>query len=315
MENFEKTAIAKSIHSDDHINMNINCGMRGLFKFEATDSITGKKRIVADWFPNLITNAGLDGFGTVNLGSSYLQQFCKVGTGTTTPAVTDTSLQNQIASTSTTLSQSTSINSSSPYNTNNTIVKRFATGVAAGNLTEVGMGNSSTGGILWSRALILDNLGNPTTITILSTEILDVTYQLQLFPPLTDIPYTVSISAVSYTGVIRAGNVTFDWRLENVSSSLSNGICYTGTIGAITALPSGALANTGTSTSTNAYVSGSYNRSGTITFPTTAAIGTIASVVAYFNFCEFQVSLSPSIVKTNAQQLTLNFNITWSRYP
>ena len=68
-------------------------GYAGWFKIEAHrvdangDEIPGTRRVAADWFPNLITNAGLDFLGTT--GPTYVYTYCRVGSGNTAPAFTD----------------------------------------------------------------------------------------------------------------------------------------------------------------------------------------------------------------------------------
>ena len=54
---------------------------------------------------------------------------------------------------------------------------------------------------LFSRALIRDGAGNPTTLTVTAIDILTVTYQLRLYRPTTDIVSTVCSTAV-YTMLV-----------------------------------------------------------------------------------------------------------------
>src|SRR5574340_1768735 len=67
----------------------------------------GNLKTDTGWFPNLITNTGLDTFGSAPAnypGSYYVgPNLCTVGTGNTTPAYTDTALVSPVAHTTTPL--------------------------------------------------------------------------------------------------------------------------------------------------------------------------------------------------------------------
>ncbi len=182
----------------------------GFYKLEAVKkSKSGKetKRLLADWFPNLITTAGLNYMGTnrsyafnTSTRGGWLT-YCIVGSGNTTPAFTDSVLANKLAATSSMTAMTLTVESTSPYYRKMVLKYRFAEGVAAGNLAEVGIGWSSTA--CFSRALILDGGGNPTTITILSDEYLDVTYEYRIYPKETD-----DTGTVIFTGNLGG---TYDW--------------------------------------------------------------------------------------------------------
>ncbi|WP_251258216.1 hypothetical protein, partial [Enterobacter hormaechei] len=140
-------------------------------------------------------NAGLDLLGTTD--DTYVYTFCRVGSGNTAPAVTDTVLVSQVASSSTQQAINNGVDRSGAFYAWVRRTTRFTTGTAAGTLAEVGV-SPTTSGPLFSRALILDSGGNPTTITVLPDETLDVTYELRLYPTLTDATGTVDIAGVTY---------------------------------------------------------------------------------------------------------------------
>ena len=56
-------------------------------------------------------------------------------------------------------------------------VKSFARGAAAGNVSELTTGYAANNTSAMARALVSDALGNPTTITVLSDEVLTVTWE------------------------------------------------------------------------------------------------------------------------------------------
>jgi hypothetical protein len=179
---------------------------QGYWKMRAVNAKTGKVRELTDWFPNLILNAGLDAIGTVNTVYTTVA----VGTGSTPPAVTDTSLVAPVAVTSDSVGSTIVVGGGPPdYWASMARTFRFAEGEAAGNLSEVGIGHfgsydPASYTHYWARSLILDGLGNPTTITVLPDEFLDVTYELRNYPPLTDVVGEITISGVTYRTVTRA---------------------------------------------------------------------------------------------------------------
>lgn len=305
------------------------------FKADADgNEIPGTRRVAADWFDNLITNAGLNLFGsqTVQIGSngSWLYA-CGVGSGSTTPANTDTALVSQVARTTTKQLDQNGAAGAAPYYGWRRITYRFGTGVAAGNLSEVGIFSASSGGTCCSRALIVDGGGTPTTITVLADETLDVLYELRMYAPTSDASWgPVTISGISYSGTVRASLVTSSvywapgvvsppsivglWG-RNASSGAAAQATATATLAAVTSQPSG----TGfpeTSKAASAYTPGTYARTQSLTWAiadgnTGSGIGTIW---ASTTVGAFQMNFSPVLAKDATKTLTLNFTISWGRY-
>lgn len=299
--------------------------IRGFYRMRAVRA-DGSSRLLADWFPNLITNGGLDQFAA---GSQFA--VCAVGSGNTAPAVTNTQLVSLVGSTTTSAVISQTTQSSSPYMSAYEIQFQFAIGGATGNLSEVGIGASTTN--LFSRALILNGGGSPTTITILSSEALYVDYTLQIFPPLTDVTGTVTLNGVVYNTTVRASNVTSPtfWCGPNVGLGLGNPnanystFVTDGTIGAITAGISGGTGNTGTFSITNGpYTNGSYSYAVSVSYALTAANyangiqawGLTMNGSSNGRGC-FQIGFAsggspPGIAKTASYTLVLNAQMSWT---
>lgn len=267
----------------------------------------GTRRPLAE-FDNLITDTGLEQYGLV--GSSLLTG-CAVGTGTAVPAVSDTGLANQIAHTT----------NSGPGGTRATVVGppaysfvrlvfRFPTGAAAGNLTEVGIrGGSSSSGPLFSRARILDGSGNPTTITVLADEVLDVTYELRVYHVTTDVTGTVNLGGTNYDFTIRRANSNSDeWGYPDLGFTLTRGSAlpsvFSGGIGAANTTPSGYLANA-TGVTAQAYTNGSRQRDFLITVGLSAVTSNIGALMLLTNLGIYQIGFSPVIPKTASNILTL----------
>src|SRR5690606_4774599 len=74
-----------------------------------------------------------------------------------------------------------------------TVSHQFGQGQAAGNLSEIGIQHTSTSGPLWSRALILDGQGNPTTITVLPDDFLTCYYTLRIMIPKEDAVFHIDV--------------------------------------------------------------------------------------------------------------------------
>lgn len=278
-------------------------------------------RVDTGWFENLITDAGLNLMGS----NSYLDA-CQVGSGTNTPNVADTSLQSFVAGTNAVTSSVASAQSTAPYYAARTKTFRFGEGAAAGNLSEVGIGTATTGGTLFSRALITDGSGTPTTITVLADEFLDVSYQVQLVPPTSDTVITVTDTGpagTAHTVTIRASNVTSNsdntgWNISGTAVRLtSNGgvQAFDGTIGDITTDPAGSMIGSG-SDSTDAYANGSLERTGTHSQPLDSgnAVGGIkAFAMAWTSAGAWQAGFDPAILKTSSDVLTMGVKVSWTR--
>lgn len=298
-------------------NISIKCGVGGFFKLEATNVRTGKKRLLADWFPNLITNGGLDQIGN----SANWLTGCYVGSGNTAPSFTDTQLAAIVASTTDIVGSTASVNASSPYYGSRINTYFYAAGVATGTLAEIGVGAIATA--LFSRALILDGVGNPTTVTVLADEALTAFYEFRNYPPLTDVTGSVTISGTSYTFTARAANAgTSVWEpaQNGDEDGPSEMTIFAGAIGALTAGPAGASAAE-SSGADPAYTPGQLLNQRTSVFG--GAIGNFGGIESMLFTCgqvngslgQIQVGLSAAIPKDSTHSVTLTVQKSWARGP
>lgn len=294
----------------------------------------GRCRIDTGFFPNLITNLGLNrpGAGT-NYGA------ISVGTGNATPLVTDTNLQARIATTATDQGSGYTASVGTPgdvdWYTAYTLTLRFAQGAAAGNLTEIGVTTNATPWPCYSRALILDGGGSPTTLTVLSDEFLDATYRHRWYAGagvINDVPSTISISGTDYDIVLRRAEVDGggnawrpDWNWTSIINAFGQ-TAYNGAIGAITATPSG-TASSDSSRSNASYVTDTFVRGHTCVWGLNN--GNLAGGISAFqaqvgggrvppgsggsSSASYQFSVDPPIPKTSAQILTMNYQSSWAR--
>ncbi|HOW46178.1 MAG TPA: hypothetical protein P5305_08830 [Rubrivivax sp.] len=287
----------------------------GHFKMEAVRP-DGSRRFLAE-FDNLITDIGLERWGT-----GAIIGWCRAGSGSTEPSVGDTSLAIPVAATNNTVFNAYGAQASAPYFGWYTTTYRFATGAAAGNISEVGIGWESTGSTLWSRALVLDGEGEPTTVTVLSDEVLDVTYTLRLYPPLTDTTFALTMSGVEYTVTARAAYVTgvnawCPYPLSQIGANPSHyPIVYAGTLGAITSTPSGTANNGPLIGSPQAYSATSHQRDILHFWDLLYGnIGDVTSVVLPSSLGVYQFQFSPTFNKIGTKQLSLTLRVSWARRP
>lgn len=289
-------------------------GFMGRYTMEAVNVETGVKRLLAE-FDNLVTDIGLNqlGFGGVN-------PYCRVGSGSTAPANTDTTLVSQIGATGSTTANAAGYSSTAPWYSWNRDTYRFAAGVAAGNVSEVGIGWNTTGPTLFSRALVKDAEGNPTTITVLSDEYLDVTYECRLYSPTEDTSFPIVVSGVTYNVTGRVAAANSGWSAQNAVRygfvypyAPSNLGLYTGSIGSITSGPGGS--NTGSVQGNyDAYSANSLKRTGKFVFDLGVGNGSNKSMYLSNINGQFQFELDTPIVKTSDKILTLGFEYSWARH-
>lgn len=287
------------------------------------------EEIDTGWFKNLILNQGLDQLGT---NDEVLIGYARVGTGTTAPVITNTTLEAQVAASESGPSGTpTIVNSGAPnYTTLSTFEYTFTQGAVTGNISEVGVGWATTGATLFSRALIVDGSGTPTTITLTAIDQLIIYYRLNASQPITDTTTAVSISSVSYPYTIRTayaasfcGNGTFNYgygftRLNTVYIYGDDAA-----LGVITGSLSGTLVNQsnngGWTFTYPAYTPGSYYRDSTFSIPVNLAnpAGGIGGIQlewgAYSTSLKNQIVLPTPILKTNTQVLTITCRFTWAR--
>lgn len=276
-------------------------------------------------FPNLILNTGLDLLAV----GTYLSR-CYVGSGTVAPTVNDTQMGSLIAETGTTFNSVTGCATSAPYYSFARYNYRFAAGAAMGNLSEVGIGNSYAGKYtLLSRALIKDSFGNPTTITLLPDEILEVTYELRHYIPDNDVTGSITFTgnlAGTYAYTMRAAKVTQyvssgyhnGWSAEDsFNRKFSNGaFASSKAIGGLTEEPSG-VSYLSSSVTGPDYVNGSYSTSIKYTWDITEGNvpGGIRSISFSLGIGKYQIQFDPPIPKTNMDTLSLTFSNSWARKP
>lgn len=316
--------------------MKIEVGLTGHFTIDVHNPETGKHRTYE--FENLITNGGLERMGSTG-GSFEVISHVQVGTGSTAPSVTDSALNNFLASTgkggsgAPTYTYNAVYGGSPTFHTEGTFTWRFDQGAAAGNLSEIGVGWASGG--LFSRALIVDGSGNPTTITVAAIEFLTVTYKLRMYPPTTDVTGSISMGGTTYDYTIRAASAGGQYwssvgraAFGSVSGveGFSEAFAYTGDIGAVSGGPTGTI-SAAKAVTFSAYSAGSLKRVANISCSISEWNLSIRSVLLgvsgsdlsysgnYHKQMAWQCQFNPALPKDNTKTLSLTFEVAWARKP
>src|SRR5574337_116161 len=320
------------------MNVNVESKMCGYFRL-CVKGADGNIKEDTGWFPNLITNQGMDWIGSIppNFNVSYGQQYigthCGVGTGTTTPAFTDTHLTSFLAMYPPITGSNVEGFSSAQYVAgppaywSGIRTYNFAIGAVVGNISEVGIGNTAqtdTQPQLFTHALILVG-GVPGTISVTASDALVVYHEMRLYLDLTTNAYRFSISGTTYSGNYLRANVgtvpNFALNSYYDINFVVRGYFYgyNGTVGTVTSVPSGTVDGGPNefSTSKGTYTSGTYTLSMSCVVPLNRInlSGGITAFTITTNHGTYQFSVSPAIPKTALYTLTMNWNISWARYP
>ena len=290
--------------------------LSGRFKLIARNPVTGKSRLLIDWFDNLILDQGLDYPGKQ---ADYLY-YCHVGTGSNAAAESDTTLQTFYDSTQAESSPAVSAQSSAPYYGEKRFTYIFDAATENKNFTEIGVGKQAADGGLFSRVKLAE------VATVLTGEILEVLYELRIYPDhLTVTSTTVIISAVSYDIDILAASVTDSnfWGsglgdiFEGLAASAWTAWDATAALGAVTAQPSGVDIGNATSVTKSSYSDSSYQLDLNVLYGTgdandPEAVG-IGALLMASGCGAYQVKFVPVIPKTNVLELRLIWRQTWAR--
>lgn len=308
----------------------------GQFRMVVSEDAAGE-RVKHDtgFFDNLITDVGMNRVGTVNTNSTStitaFNSLCGrfvVGSGSATPAFTDTALAAPVAfaSANPVLESESSSYTRGWYEI--TVRHQFGQGQAAGNLSEIGIQHTSLSGPLWSRALILDGAGNPTTITVLPDEFLTCYYTLRIMIPKEDAVFNIDVD-YDEDGIVPTVVTARPLGADNSNPNAGWGLQTAATIGTAAALrfytgglagptassPLGSPIGSTTNSFTEVpYVTDSHQRFLTRTNGlnehNSETLRT-ARLEALMGF--WQIEFDPPLQKNNTQTMQLTFGYSWAR--
>jgi len=302
----------------------------------------GTRRVALDWFGNIVTNIGLDFYGTNLFG----MDFGHVGTDNTPELATDTQLGAFVAGVADS-SQTAAAQASAPFFGSLTYKYRFLAGFGGGavNINEVGVGRTVTTGNLSSRALTVDGGGSPATVPVLGDEFLDLFYKRRNYPAHiveatgapNDLTGSIDVSGTSYNYTVRPMMLTLGGGTSGSGSAwgwgsglnsdfnsiegfgfntFMRGIALdeTAVLGAVTGSPTGA-ASASTDTGRQTYIGSSNERELWYQWGEDNAnfsVG-IGGLVLKTRLGAYQMVFDVPIPKVVGQTFTYFHNFSWDR--
>lgn len=280
-------------------------------------------------FHNLVLTAGLDRMAI----GTWIDRCC-VGTGNSPPLASHVALDSFLASTTAVAAGAADTGgiqvTTTPFYWYGRRTWRFAVGVAAGNISEVmlGWGNSNA----HNKALVKDAAGNPTTITVLADEYLDVISEVRVYPK----ESTSSINLVDKVGnIISTHEVKIMPYFNNTDASVlwsANKLTFGASSDFFRA-----SSNDMPLTPSGLPASSVVGPAPTVMYEGAAMTGTVVVTSSQLNFphrtlytsikglmvlnpqwvdrcCGFKWQFNPAIPKDAETILTHRFTLTWSNY-
>lgn len=195
--------------------MNIHTKFSGELRFRvfSADQLDAAGELLEDatpkvdtgFNPQLITDAFFESYvGGSSVHRASFFEWMGVGTGTSTPAASDTTISQ--------LGQRFYYYSSSGAVVGNTIEQYFeyrtTQGQIVGTISEVALFKEPTSGLTNMRSLIKDGSGVPTTLTLTVTDFLYVTWRVTTTVDLSDKTGTIALGGVTYNYVMRPATWT-----------------------------------------------------------------------------------------------------------
>jgi hypothetical protein len=186
-------------------------------------------------------------------------------------------------------------------------------------LSEVGVGNTKD--TLFSHALILNQFGDVQAVEVLADEGIQLAYELRSYINPSDVPMTVTFS-----GNTIGSDVVHDLVIRpcamNVAKSLNIGMnyshnniaLYSGNIQSNVQIPLGTSTSLTSYVNIDPYTAGDYYVSYSQQFLETVGNYSIPAIRTSSQQFDFQVGLTPPVLKTGNYILTLGFILRWGRY-
>lgn len=308
--------------------MQANMGMAGEFRC-VVKRADGSTKIDTGYQKNLILNQGLDFFGGGK--GTDMMAYCVIGSGNSQPIYTqnklDTAITGVVGSVASYKYDYDAARDGNLYKANK-VCKYSFTGLNNVNISEVGLASNysnTTTYYLCTRALIKDSQGNPTTITVLSGEILEVYYKLWAIYDTTDKTGQINVldgagNQVPYNykaRLMKVGDTAYSGYVNSLSRDWKKQYLYSGDLVAITGTPSGELYSSG-DLQVSPYVLGSYKSVYSFEVATSAGNGKIRTyaleVLGYWQIRFGSVADDSPITKTSTQSLTIPVEVSWGRY-
>ncbi|WP_286797815.1 hypothetical protein [Psychrobacter sp. UBA6291] len=291
--------------------------------------IDGAAKIDTGFQKNLILNQGLDFFGGGK--GSFINERCAIGSGNSTPTITQTKLDAflALASGSDTTSDYSYVDEGDGLYKMWEQKKYRFTGLDNVNISELGLvstGSTSENYFLTTRVLIKDSSGTPTSIGLKLGETLDIYYKIHKVVDITDKSFVINIldgngGSVPYNAIIRAQDVGSSY--NKVSETGSSFGIHTSTSDLSLITSSGDNSGSYAASFSN-YVTGSYKVQANLALgldQSNKPIRTIKNRIVNYSYALFpfqmrlgRVSDDAPLTKTNKDTLSIPLEFSWGRY-
>lgn len=298
---------------------NLEIKARGFFEFEVRDgegNTTSRSEIPAG---NLLLDGFFTNIASVNTPLTNAVIRCGTGSAPRTTGMTALTAQSTLQSGTWPLAV---VNhgtvaydaGSNCYIGISTFVSTFAVGQITGNIAEWGIefNNVQTANrtVTHASALVKDSNGNATTVQVLASEQLIVTYRLET--RLSAVDYTAA-SVVTVNGVTQGTTVTGRWGTAKTvdlyyGSSTCTLAAFSGTLGAHGAV----LGGTSQATKSGTVVTGA---SKIYRFSLTVSEWNLGGGIQYVHLNNHlaKYEFSPALPKVSGQTCVIDFTVTYGR--
>lgn len=302
----------------------------GVFKGEIIRAATGIREEVIPWQDNLITDYALEMVGgsqPEGVDLQYLSSWLRaigVGTSAVPPAFTDVTFGAFSAETANGANPANGFTLVAPFYAWYRTEFQFNPAAAEVNLAEIGLFNNQINGRkLFTHALIKDAQGNPTTVTLLTGDILIVTYEIRCYAHMADVVKTQTIKGVQQTFTIRPSMLGTNEGGTGGGTILFSGYPWSGYwylngtgAGPNTGKPDGSESMyTNYQLTTLAYTPNSKYRDQLarlgINDANNATITGFRAISAAINY---QIGITPGVPKTSDEVVNLTLRMAWGRY-
>lgn len=286
---------------------------------------------------DIIKNLLLDNFfeGLLNPSVSLLASGVSIrcGSGSTPVAVNQNSLTNQLTLLSGSwpvLANSQVANPAATFDSVNDLVKGsrtysfiFALGQIAGNISELGVNmlQNGAGTLIHSRALVVDNLGNPATISVTASEQLIINYTIKFEMSAADVITTVPILV---NGVSEDITVTFRHHtLNGFNRYIDRGFRGNDISAGNSALTARFVQQSGSNFSPGPMVTRAQVGEGVeTTFNFASTVGNLSGGISFMSMVwgagdtsYFKVGFNPPLPKNADRTLSITIRQTFGRLP
>lgn len=302
-------------------------GAKGVVRCKVL-KVNGEVKVDTGDFNNLLLNNFFDRA----LKGHYLNAKVTVGTSSIPPSPEQNSMPSMLTPLKTATS---SADSSMEYDVGTGIAKcykewefKHEIGEVDGNISDLGfsISSASSQNSLDSRVLIVDSLGNPTSITVLASEQLVISYRLELIMPINPSgeDFTFEISGVTYNANCRPAKSFKDLVAQDLYKGDINldtagwfGISTNNTVNSLFSNPSGISTKNLDNVQIEYPSEKPYTIRKTGTIPInygnySDGIGAFTLAVKNSGY-HFAYYVTPKIPKTSSEILTLAFEMSFQR--